>query len=99
MIWKNILICDVLFAAAYSATLAPQKEVPALIPGSSSHPADILPVWNAGIDLQHVSVISPLQHQTLHAAASTPGHAIQVAIWRKLTSNLPGCMYTVFHWL
>ena len=40
---------DALFAAAQSAALAPQKEVPALIPGSASRPADVfLPNWNRG---------------------------------------------------
>lgn len=51
-----------LLAAAHTADMAPQKQVPALVPGSSSRPA------NTG-----------------------KSAALDVAIQRKLTSNLPGC--------
>ena len=40
---------DALYSAAQSAALAPRKEVPALIPGTSSRPVDVfLPIWNRG---------------------------------------------------
>ena len=38
-----------------------------------------------------VHVISPLQDLTLLEAASTPGHALQVGVRRKLTSHLANC--------
>ena len=59
-----------LFSAAQSAALVPRKEVPALIPGTHSRPADVyLPNWKRGqpaaID---VIVISALQQLTLEGA-------------------------------
>ena len=40
---------DVLFSATQSAALAPRKEIPSLIPGTNSCPADIfLPNWCRG---------------------------------------------------
>ena len=70
----NNAIRDVPFYAARSAALAPTREAPSVVPDSRSRPADILlPTWSrsrtAALD---VTVISPLQQQTLHAAASTP---------------------------
>ena len=55
---RDLICChnslhDVLFAAAQSASLAPQKEMPSLIPGSSARPADVfLPQWSGvAVDL------------------------------------------------
>ena len=81
------------FNAAQSAALAPTKEAPNLVPGSSARPADILlPYWCRGRPAAlDVSVISPLQRLTLADAASTQGHALSVGVHRKLTSNLPAC--------
>ena len=48
-IHRHDSIRDALFSAAQTAALAPRKEAPALIPGSSSRPADVyLPVWSRG---------------------------------------------------
>ena len=73
-IHRHDAIRDVLFSVAQAAALAPRKEVPSLIPGSSSRPADVyLPNWKRGqpaaID---VTVISTLQQQTQTGAANTP---------------------------
>ena len=86
-------IRDVLFLAAQSAALAPTREAPSVVPDSQSRPADILlPTWSRGRPAAlDVTVISPLQQQTLHAAASTPGHALQVGVQRKLTAHLSAC--------
>ena len=75
---------------ATSAALAPTREAPSVVPDSQSRLADILlPTWSRGRPAAlDVTVISPLQQQTLHAAASTPGHALQVGIQRKLTAHL-----------
>ena len=82
---RHNAIRDVLFTAAQSASLAPSKETPGLVPSSLSRPADILLLnWCQG-------VISPLQQSTLAKAASTPGHALQVGTRRKLASNLSAC--------
>ena len=90
---RHNAICDVLFLAARSAALAPTREAPSVVPDSQSRLADILlPTWSRGRPAAlDVTVISPLQQQTLHAAASTPGHALQVGVQRKLTAHLSAC--------
>ena len=90
---RHNAVRDVLFNAAQSAALAPTKEAPNLVPGSSARPADILlPYWCRGRPAAlDVSVISPLQRLTLADAASTQGHALRYGVHRKLTSNLPAC--------
>ena len=48
-IHRHDSIRDAVYSAAQSAALAPRKEIPSLIPGSSSRPADIyLPNWERG---------------------------------------------------
>ena len=86
-------IRDVVFTAAQSAAFAPSKETPGLVIGSLSRPADVfLPSWSCGRPAAlDIHVISPLQQQTLSEASVTPGHALQVGVQRKLTSNLPAC--------
>ena len=90
---RHNAIRDVVFSAAQSAALAPSKKTPNLVPDSSVRPADVLlPNWNRGRPAAvDVHVISPLQQQTLGEAASTPGHALQVGVRRKLVSNLSAC--------
>ena len=80
---------DALFAASQSAALAPRKEVPSLIPGSQSRPADIfLPNWCRGQPAAlDVTVISTMQPLTLAGAAAEPGFALKVAEARKLGSH------------
>ena len=90
-ITRHNAIRDVVFSAAQSAALAPSKEMPNLIPDSLSRPADVfLPTWSRGRPAAlDVHVISPLQQQTMGEAASTPGHALQVGVQRKLASHQP----------
>ena len=80
---------DSLFSAAQSAALAPRKEASSLIPGSSSHPADIyLPNSCRGRPAAlDVTVISTLQSLTLTGAASTQGHALRVGEERKTAAH------------
>ena len=80
-------------SAAQSAALSPRREVPSLIPGSLSRPADVyLPHWSQGRPAAlDVTVISPLQHQTLSQAASDRGSALLVAEARKRTLHHEGC--------
>ena len=82
-----------LFNSACSAALAPRKEVPSLIPGSQSRPADIyLPNWERGQPAAlDVTVISPLQSLTLHRAASSAGHALTVGEQRKVAAHAAAC--------
>ena len=95
-ILRHDSIRDALFSAAQSAalaTLAPRKEAPSLIPGSSSCPADVyLPYWVRGQPAAlDVTVISTLQQQTLTGAASVPGHALQVSEDRKMAAHADAC--------
>ena len=68
-IYRHDSIRDALFSSAQSAALCPRKEMPSLIPGSKSRPADIyLPYWTHGKPAAlDVSVISPLQKLTLQS--------------------------------
>ena len=92
-IHRHDSIRDALLSAAQSAALAPRKEVPSLIPGSSSRPADVyLPNWRRGQPAAlDVTVISTLQQQTLSGAATTPGHALLVGEQRKMAAHAESC--------
>ena len=79
-----------------SAALGPTREAPGLVVDSMSHPADIfLPTRHQGRPAAlDVHIISLLQQQLGHEAASTPGYALEVGTQRKLTSHpcpMPWC--------
>ena len=84
---------DALFSVAQSAALAPRREVPALMPGTKSRPADLyLPCWKRGRPAAlDVTVISPLQKLTIKGAATTQGHALGVGEERKRASHSSTC--------
>ena len=84
---------DALFSAAQSAALAPRREVPALIPGASSRPADLyLPYWKRGRPAAlDVTVISTLQKTTIQGAAVRQGFALGVGEERKRASHSSSC--------
>ena len=84
---------DALFSAAQSAALAPRREVPSLIPGSSSRPADVyFPCWKRGQPAAlDVSVISTLQQLTVNGASTIHGHALSIGEERKLTVHAAPC--------
>ena len=84
---------DSLLAPAQSAALAARKEVPSLIPGASSRPADLyLPCWKNGKPaVLDVTVIFPLQKLTIQEASTTQGQALSVADKRKPASHQNGC--------
>ena len=92
-IHRHDSIRDALFSAAQSAALAPRKEVPALIPGNCSRPADIyLPNWRRGQPAAlDVTVISALQQLTVEGAADTQGYALTVGRERKLAAHSTDC--------
>ena len=84
---------DTLFSAAQSAALAPRKEVPSLIPRSSSRPADIfLPNWCGGRPAAlDITVISTLQSLTLAGDAASQRHALRVTEERKMAAHREAC--------
>ena len=75
------------------AALAPRKEVPSLIPGTSSRPADVyLPIWKRGQPAAlDVSVISTMQQQTIDRAANSPGYALRVHEEKKMKAHADSC--------
>ena len=92
-IFRHDSLREVLFSAAQSAALAPRREVPSLIPGSCSRPADLyLPVWKCGRpSALDITVISPLQKLTLAKAAVIQGSALLVAEERKRVAHANVC--------
>ena len=92
-IYRHDSLRNALFSAAQSAALAPRREVPALIPGANSRPADVyLPCWKRGRPAAlDVTVISPLQKLTVKGAATTQGHALDVGEGRKRASHSSSC--------
>ena len=85
LIVRHNALCEVIFSSAQAAGLAPHKEVPALIPDSSSRRADIfLPSWSRGKPTAFdVTVISPLQQLTLSSSAASQGASLLLAESRK----------------
>ena len=100
-IHRHDYIRDALFSAAQSAALAPRREVPSLIPGSSSRPADIyLPNWDRGRPAAlDVTVISTMQQQTQAGAANTPGHPLRVGEERKMVAHADACRSVGVHFV
>ena len=92
-IHRHDSVRDALFSAAQTAALAPRKEVPSLIPGTSSRPADVyLPNWMRGQPAAlDVHVISTLQQLTLKEAAVTQGYALSVGEERKRAAHSEAC--------
>ena len=92
-IHRHDSVRDALFSAAQTAALAPRKEVPSLIPGTSSRPADVyLPNWRRGRPAAlDVHIISTLQQLTLKEASVTQGHALSVGEERKRAAHAEAC--------
>ena len=89
-IHRHDSIRDALFSAAQSAALAPRKEVPTLIPGTRSRPADIfLPNRCRGRPAAlDVTVISTMQLLTQSGAASEKGYALKVKKRRTVADSV-----------
>ena len=87
-ILRHNSVRDAIYTAAQSAALVPQREVPSLIPGSMSRPADVfLPSWKRGHPAaMDVTVISTMQPATIQDAATTRGHSFW---WVKPRNYLP----------
>ena len=86
-------IRDKVFKEAQLASLSPTMEMPGLIPGSSSRPADIfIPTWIDGKKVAFdVSVVSPTQDAILHRAAETPAAAIEMRKAAKNRQHFDNC--------
>ena len=86
---------DTLYLGAQCTALVPRREVPSLIPGSRSCPADIyLPIWERGQPAAlDVMVISTLQQQTIAGASTTQGHALSVGEKWKMAAQAEACHF------
>ena len=84
---------DAIYTEAQSAALAPRREVPSLIPGSMSRPADVfLPSWKRGHPAaMDVTVISTMQPANIQDAATTRGHPLLVGEAQKLSAQADAC--------
>ena len=86
-------IRDVIFKAAQHASLNPLKEMPGLIPGSLSRPADVyIGNWVDGRKVAFdVSVTSPVQETILIRAADHPAAAIDARKQAKMRAHHADC--------
>ena len=86
-------IRDKIFREAQQASLNPQKEMPGLIPGSLSRPADIyVENWVDGRKVAFdVSVTSPTQEAVLVQAAHRPAAAIDARKSAKIRAHATNC--------
>ena len=82
---RHNAVRDAIFDTAAAAGLAPLREGRALLPGNNRRPADVfLPHWAGELDAAlDVTITHPLQDATRAGAATTPGHAMQVAFNNK----------------
>ena len=78
---------------AAAAVLNPVKEGQHLLPGDSRRPADVLiPNWAQGRDAAlDITIIHPLQRETVAGAATSPGHALSHAYDRKMRGAWEDC--------
>ena len=86
-------IRDKIHKEAQLASLSPTMEMPGLVPGSSSRPADIfIPTWINGKKIAFdVSVVSPTQDSVLHRAAESPAAAIEIRKTSKCRQHFDNC--------
>ena len=90
--WHDSL-SDALLSAEQSAALVPQKEMPSLVPRSTSRPADIfLLTWERSAAALDITFVPTLQYQTVAGAASVSCYALSVAMERKVAAHLGGCL-------
>ena len=93
---RHNVLRDILFATAQSAALAPWRELPELIAGSASRPADVfLPNWCRGHPAAlDVTVILTMQEHTVTGAATTQGHALRIGEEWKMAAHNTDCQIT-----
>ena len=86
-------IRDHIHSMAAAAVLNPAKEVQHLLPGVDRRPADVLiPNWAQGRDAAlDITIIHPLQRETVAGASTNPGHALSHAYDRKIRGAWEQC--------
>ena len=86
-------IRDKIYKEAQHASLNPIKEMPGLVPGSQSRPADVyIENWIDGAKIAFdVSVVSPTQDAVLLQAAETPASAIKMRKASKIRDHFDAC--------
>ena len=92
-------IRDKIYREAQTASMNPQKEMPGLIPGSLSRPADVyVEHWVDGRKVAFdVSVTSPTQEAILFQAADRPAAAIDARKASKNRAHLSDCRAQGIH--
>ena len=92
-------IRDKIFKAAQHGSLNPQKEMPGLIPGTLSRPADIyVENWVDGRKVAFdVSVTSPTQEAIVVQAAVRPAAAIEARKTAKNRAHFDNCRSQGIH--
>jgi hypothetical protein len=84
---------DAIYLMASSASYAPKQEMPNLIPGTQSRPADIyIPVWRDGMKTAFdITVVSPFQSDLIDRASAVKGAAIEARKQSKLRTHEAAC--------
>ena len=92
-------IRDQIYQEAQRAGFNPKKEMPALIPGSQSRPADIfVEGWIDGRRTAFdVSVISPTQDAVIDRAANIAASAIDHRKTEKIRKHADNCLASGIH--
>ena len=92
-IFRHNALRDALHSTAKQASLAPAKELSALLPGSAEKPADVyIPGWANGLDAAiDVSVVSPVQTQLVKKASEEAGSAASKRHTEKLSKYFDAC--------
>ena len=86
-------IRDLIFKQAQRASLSPTMEMPGLVPGSQSRPADVyIPLWVDGKKTAFdISVVSPTQDAIVDRAADLPAAAIEMRKKSKSRLHFDPC--------
>ena len=86
-------IRDRIFNVAQHGSLNPRKEMPGLIPGTLSRPADVyIDNWVDGRKIAFdVSVTSPTQEAVVLQAAARPAAAIEARKTTKIRTHFANC--------
>ena len=86
-------IRDLVYKEAQRASLSPTMEMPGLVPGSQSRPADVyIPSWMDGKKTAFdISVVSPTQDAIVDRAADSPAAAIDMRKASKCRLHFDQC--------
>ena len=90
---------DHIYQDAQLVSLDPMKELPGLVPGSNSRPADVfVRNWVDGRRIAFdVSVVSPTQDAIVLRAAETAGAAIEMRKKSKVRDHFDNCRSQGIH--